>query len=98
MKKNTEKTDIKTDDEVVFTEDEKKQIKEMDEVIDEIKEEPKTNLLELFTFKNKLDNEIFDKLPLTDCQKEIMIVDILKEKYPEHEVIDEYYKKIKNIK
>jgi len=98
MKKNTEKSDIKTDDDVVFTEDEKKQIKEMEEVVDEIKEEPKTNLLELFTFKTKLDNEIFDKLPLTECQKEDMIVDILKEKYPDDELIDEYYKKIKNIK
>jgi len=98
MKKNTEKSNIKTDDVVVFTEDEKKQIKEMEEIVDEIKEEPKTNLLELFTFKNKLDTEIFDRLPLTECQKEDMIIDILKENYPDDELIEEYYKKIKNIK
>ena len=97
MKKNNIVITKNEDEDEVFTADEIEQINKMDEVIEEIKSEAKTNLLEIVKFKNKSDLIIFDKLPLTDFQKEDIMIDILMEENPNDKIIKEYYNKIKNI-
>lgn len=97
MKKNNIEIKKKEDDDIVFTADELEQINKMDEVIEEIKSEAKTNLLEMVKFKNKSDLIIFDKLPLTDFQKEDIMIDILIKENPNNLLVKEYYDKIKNI-
>ena len=97
MKKNNIEIKKKEDDDVVFTADEIEQINKMEEVIEEIKTETKTNLLDMVKFKNKSDLIVFDKLPLTDFQKEDIMIDILMKENPNNIIVKEYYDKIKNI-
>ena len=97
MKKNNIEIKKNEDDDIVFTADELEQINKMEEVIEEIKSESKTNLLDMVKFKNKSDLIIFDKLPLTEFQKEDIMIDILMEQNPNNQIVKEYYNKIKNI-
>jgi len=97
MKKNNIEIKKKEDDDIVFTADELEQINKMEEVIEEIKSESKTNLLDMVKFKNKSDLIIFDKLPLTEFQKEDIMIEILMEQNPNNQIVKEYYNKIKNI-
>lgn len=97
MKKNNIEIKKKEDDDIVFTADELEQINKMEEVIEEIKSESKTNLLDMVKFKNKSDLIIFDKLPLTEFQKEDIMIEILMEQNPNNHIVKEYYNKIKNI-
>ena len=97
MKKNNIVCNNSKDDDTDFTADEIEQIKKMEEVIEEIKSDSKTNLLDIVKFKNKSDLIIFDKLPLTEFQKEDIMIEILMEQNPNNHIVKEYYNKIKNI-
>jgi hypothetical protein len=97
MKKNNIEIKKNEDEDIVFTADELEQINKMEEVIEEIKTETKTNLLDMVKFKNKSDLIVFDKLPLTDFQKEDIMIDILIKENPNNLLVKEYYDKIKNI-
>lgn len=64
--------------------DEEKQIiyerkKKMDEFMEKLNAEPKTNILKNLTFKNKLSEEIFKKLPYSDAVLERMVLELRKE-------------------
>lgn len=97
MKKKSIVCNSSKDDDTDFTVDEIEQINKMEEVIEEIKTETKTNLLDMVKFKNKSDLIIFDKLPLTEFQKEDIMIDILIKENPNNLLVKEYYDKIKNI-
>lgn len=52
------------------------QIKKMDEIISEVEDKPRTCILKAVTFKNKQDEDVFNRLPLTDIQKEELLMSI----------------------
>lgn len=70
-----------------------KNLEEMNKAIKEIETPNITNILKDFKFKNKRDEEIFNRLPLTNIQKEYLLLsvntDLLKGEVPkEHGYID----------
>jgi len=56
-----------------------KKANEVDKLLEEANKKAETNLLDLLKFKTKTDKEVFDRLPLSDYEKEKMMIDILKE-------------------
>lgn len=62
-------------DEINNQEDEER-VKEQEKIIQDAKAPAKTNILNTIKFKNKLDEEIFNLLPLSDAQKEELILDV----------------------
>jgi len=78
-----------------FNEEEfNKNLEEMNKTIKEIETPNITNVLKEFKFKNKMDEEIFNRLPLTNIQKEYLLLsvntDLLKGEVPaEHGYIEE---------
>ena len=78
-----------------FNEEEfNKNLEEMNKTIKEIETPNITNVLKDFKFKNKMDEEIFNRLPLTNIQKEYLLLsvntDLLPEEVPaEHGYIEE---------
>jgi hypothetical protein len=78
-----------------FNEEEfNKNLEEMNKTIKEIETPNITNVLKEFRFKNKMDEEIFNRLPLTNIQKEYLLLsvntDLLKGEVPaEHGYIEE---------
>jgi hypothetical protein len=82
------------DDECDFTKEEKENIDKWKEVIEDYQKKPKTDLLEKIKFDNQFDTEIFERLPLSLEQKEVLLIDILSKEYPNDTVIQEYKKQI----
>jgi len=77
-----------------------KNLEEMNKTIKEIETPNITNILRDFQFKNKTDEEVFNRLPLTNIQKEYLLLsvntDLLKGEVPaEHGYIEE--KKIEEV-
>ena len=77
-----------------------KTLEEMNKTIKEIETPNITNTLRDFQFKNKMDEEVFNRLPLTNIQKEYLLLsvntDLLKGEVPaEHGYIEE--KKIEEV-
>lgn len=71
-----------------------KTLEEMNKTIKEIETPNITNILRDFKFKNKTDEEVFNRLPLTNIQKEYLLLsvntDLLKGEVPaEHGYIEE---------
>ena len=71
-----------------------KNLEEMNKTIKEIETPNITNTLRDFQFKNKMDEEVFNRLPLTNIQKEYLLLsvntDLLKGEVPaEHGYIEE---------
>lgn len=71
-----------------------KNLEEMNKTIKEIETPSITNTLRDFQFKNKMDEEVFNRLPLTNIQKEYLLLsvntDLLKGEVPaEHGYIEE---------
>ena len=69
-------------------------LEEMNKTIKEIETPNITNTLRDFQFKNKMDEEVFNRLPLTNIQKEYLLLsvntDLLKGEVPaEHGYIEE---------
>ena len=58
-----------------ITDDEVK-VEEQEKIIKDAKAPAKTNILNCIKFKNNLDKQIFDLLPLSDAQKEELILDV----------------------
>jgi len=78
-----------------------KNLEEMNKTIKEIETPNITNILRDFQFKNKTDEEVFNRLPLTNIQKEYLLLsvntDLLKGEVPaEHGYIEEE-KKIEEV-
>lgn len=78
-----------------------KNLEEMNKTIKEIETPSITNTLRDFQFKNKMDEEVFNRLPLTNIQKEYLLLsvntDLLKGEVPaEHGYIEEE-KKIEEV-
>jgi hypothetical protein len=78
-----------------------KNLEEMNKTIKEIETPNITNILRDFQFKNKMDEEVFNRLPLTNIQKEYLLLsvntDLLKGEVPaEHGYIEEE-KKIEEV-
>ena len=78
-----------------------KNLEEMNKTIKEIETPNITNILRDFKFKNKTDEEVFNRLPLTNIQKEYLLLsvntDLLKGEVPaEHGYIEEE-KKIEEV-
>jgi len=88
------KSDIVQDDETVMTAKEKENINKWKEVIEDYQKKPKTDLLEKIKFDNQFDTEIFERLPLSLEQKEVLLIDVLSKEYPNDKVIQEYKKQI----
>ena len=60
-----------------FNEEEfNKNLEEMNKTIKEIETPNITNILKEFKFKNKMDEEIFNRLPLTNIQKEYLLLSV----------------------
>jgi len=78
-----------------FNEEEfNKNLEEMNKTIKEIETPNITNVLKEFKFKNKMDEEIFNRLPLTNIQKEYLLLsvntDLLPDEVPaEHGYVEE---------
>ena len=53
-----------------------KRLKEIDEIVEEWKRPATSNLLNLIKFKNDNEKMLFDRLPLSDYDKEQMLIDI----------------------
>jgi hypothetical protein len=69
-----------SEDEVLeFTTDEKKNHTEMENIVKDFNEEAKTNILQLLRFKTKTDEFVFNHLPLSDAQKEELVLSVLSE-------------------
>jgi hypothetical protein len=86
-------------EEEVFNEEEfNKTLEEMDKTIKEIETPNITNILRDFKFKNKVDEEVFNRLPLTNIQKEYLLLsvntDLLKGEVPAEHGYVETEKKI----
>lgn len=58
-----------------LTEEEKKIIEDMDKIVDDRKKPARTNLLKMVRFKNKVDKEVFLRLPISDYEKEKIIAE-----------------------
>ena len=54
--------------------DMKKRVKDMDEIIEEYKKPAKTNILKKIKFENAQDEYVFNSLPLSDKQKEELLI------------------------
>ena len=93
MEKIKEETGKEVEEE--FNEEEfNKNLEEMNKTIKEIETPNITNILRDFKFKNKVDEEVFNRLPLTNIQKEYLLLsvntDMLKGEVPaEHGYIEE---------
>ena len=78
-----------------FNEEEfNKNLEEVNKTIKEIETPNITNILRDFQFKNKMDEEVFNRLPLTNIQKEYLLLsvntDLLKGEVPaEHGYIED---------
>ena len=59
-----------------LTKEEKERYEEQEKLIKEAKASPKTDILNYIRFKNKLDEEIFNMLPLSDAQKEELVLSV----------------------
>lgn len=68
-------TDEKVQD-IEFTEDEKKQIAEYNKLLEESEEKTRTNILNEIKFANKQDEMVFNRLPLSNRQKEELLFSI----------------------
>ena len=68
-------TDVKATDDKLDKET-LKRLKEIDDIINEWKRPAETNILNLIKFKNKEEKVLFDRLPLSDYDKEQMIKEI----------------------
>jgi len=53
-----------------------KNLEEMNKTIKEIETPNITNILRDFQFKNKMDEEVFNRLPLTNIQKEYLLLSV----------------------
>ena len=90
------KNNIVYDDNLIVTKKEKENTSKWETVINDYKKLSKTNLLEKVNFENKLDFEILERLPLSEEQKELLLIDVLSNQYPEDKVIENYKQKILN--
>ena len=66
----------KLPDDKIFTKEQLDQIKKLEKTIKDINRAPKTNLIYNMKFKSPTDKYVFEKLPLSDFQKEQMITEI----------------------
>lgn len=95
MKKNNiENSKLELVDTEKCLKNENKQHKQWESIIDDYKKSSKTDLLDKVNFENKLDFEILERLPLSQEQKEILLIDVLSHEYPEDKVIQSYRQKI----
>jgi hypothetical protein len=78
-----------------------KNLEEMNKTIKEIETPNITNTLRDFKFKNKVDEDIFNRLPLTNIQKEYLLLsvnsDMLKGEVPAEHGYIETEKKIEEV-
>lgn len=86
-----------------FNEEEfNKNLEEMNKTIKEIETPNITNVLKEFKFKNKMDEEIFNRLPLTNIQKEYLLLsvntDLLPDEVPAEHGYIETEKKVEEEK
>ena len=51
----------------------------LEESYEEANKKAETNLLNIIRFKNKTDKYVFDRLPLSEYEKEQMVMEIIKE-------------------
>jgi len=65
----------------------------VNKIIDELKQEPLTDILNTIKFENKHEEEIFNRLPLSKLQKEEFLINTVCS-----DEIKEQYKKIKELK
>lgn len=65
----------------------------VEEILNELKQEPLTDILNTIKFKNKKEEEIFNRLPLSKLQKEEFLINTV----CSDEIKDQYYK-IKQLK
>jgi hypothetical protein len=76
-------------------------LEEMNKTIKEIETPNITNILRDFQFKNKTDEEVFNRLPLTNIQKEYLLLsvntDLLKGEVPAEHGYIETEKKIEEV-
>ena len=56
-----------------------KNVLAMEKDYEEANKKAETNLLNIIRFKNKTDKFVFDRLPLSEYQKEQMVMEIIKE-------------------
>jgi len=79
-----------------------KNLEEMNKTIKEIETPNITNILRDFQFKNKMDEEVFNRLPLTNIQKEYLLLsvntDLLKGEVPAEHGYIETEKKVEEEK
>jgi hypothetical protein len=68
--------DEKKDDNYEYDEETLKRLHEIEELIDESNKPAETNLLENLKFKKKEDKFVFNRLPLSDWEKEQLIKEI----------------------
>jgi len=59
---------------IKLTKEEKDRQEEQNKIILDAKASSKTNILNTIKFNNELDKEVFDLLPLSDAQKEELIL------------------------
>lgn len=69
-------TDEKAEDDQEYNEETKKRLHEIEEIIKESNKPAETNILEHIKFRNKEDKFVFDRLPLSDWDKEQIINEI----------------------
>ena len=65
----------------------------VEEILNELKQEPLTDILNTIKFKNKKEEEIFNRLPLSKLQKEEFLINTVCS-----DEIKEQYNKIKELK
>jgi hypothetical protein len=65
----------------------------VDEILNELKQEPLTNILDTIKFKNKQEQMIFERLPLSKLQKEEFLINTIC-----NDEIKTHYYKIKELK
>ena len=59
-----------------LTKEDKEREKEQNEIIKASKTSSKTNILHTIKFNSELDKQVFDMLPLSDAQKEELILSV----------------------
>lgn len=65
----------------------------VEDILNELKQEPLTNILDTITFKNKQEQMIFERLPLSKLQKEEFLINTIC-----NDEIKTHYYKIKELK
>ena len=73
---NGEKNKDKTKDEDELDDEMKQRVKEIEALIEETNRPSKTSLLKNLKFENEQDAHVFSRLPLSDYQKEELLMSV----------------------